>query len=92
MEPKIKYNPQAKTLTEAVGVDELEVFTLWTEAMRDAKTGGELVALIWERAPTPQHALVAAIFAGCWFMDRYKEESKEGSRDGRDSGQGTPDA
>jgi len=92
MEPKIDFDPQAKTLTEAVGVDEEEVLRLWTGAIRDAKTGGELVALIWERAPTPQHALVAAIFAGCWFVSGFEEAIKEGGGHGRDSREGPPDA
>ena len=68
MKPKIEYKPEAETLTEALGVTEEEVFRLWTQAVKDAKSGGECLALIWERAPTPEHALAAAFMVGVSFM------------------------
>ena len=90
MKPKIEYKPDAVTVTEALGVPDEEVFRLWTEALNDAKSGGEFMSLLWDRAPTPQHALLGALFAGCWFMhmeeSKFKEEMDD--EEGRDQGNG----
>jgi len=88
MKPKIEYKPDAVTVTEALGVPDEEVFRLWTKALDDAKSGGEFMALLWDRAPTPQHALLGALFAGCWFMFVEGFKFKEEMKHGKDSGQG----
>jgi len=88
MKPKIEYKPEAKTLTEALGVDEEEVYRLVDEALRDTKDTSEFMSLLWDRAPTPQHALLGAFFVGCWFMhmegSKFKEEMDD--EEGRDQG------
>ena len=88
MKPKIEYKPGAKTLTEALGLTEEEVFRLLTQAVKDSKDASEFMSLLWDRAPTPQHALLGAFFVGCWFMhmegSKFKEEMDD--EEGRDQG------
>ncbi len=87
MKPKIEYKPEAKTLTEALGVPDGEVFKLCWETLQDAANGGEFMTLLWDRAPTPQHALLGAFFVGVWFMHIEGSKFKEEMDDGKDSGE-----
>ena len=88
MRPKINFKPEAEDLVEALGLNHDEVLHLWVNAINDCKSGGECMALLWERAPTPQHALVAAFMVGVWFMhmeeSKFKEEMDD--EEGRDRG------
>jgi len=90
MKPKIEYKPEAETLTGALGVPDGEVFKLCWETLQDAANGGEFMVLLWDRAPTPQHALLGAFFAGVWFMHMEGSKLKEEMDDeeGRDQGNG----
>ena len=88
MKPKIEYKPEAETLTEALGVTEEEVFRLVNEVRRETDNGGEFMALLWERAPTPQHALLGAFFMGCFLMYLEGSKIKEEEDDGADSEEG----
>jgi len=88
MRPKIDFKPDADDLVEALGLTHEEIYPLWTGALDDCESGGECMALIWERAPTPQHALLAAFMVGVWFVYYEAKCFREERKDGKDSGEG----
>jgi len=88
MEPKLKYKREVGRLTDGFGVDYKQVEELIDKAINETECTGETLAELWNRAPSPAHAILGAFFVGCIAENARLKIAMSEVTHGGDSGKG----